>query len=201
MIHVWIGHAPPDVLSQERRSADHFFLTLIAGIVRNHARGSRGRSVVAWTRGGHLGATPCSAQQRTVLPNRHCQHDRKYKCSKHVMLGSGRRARRTPTTRREEVAKQAPFGTFNSLLGPGLRDFPIRCRKSRSASSPPTGQSMALDDGTSNAVTTLSRMTHPTLLPVPASWCSRRRVRTQRIAPGDWIACERLELHAQHSSA
>jgi hypothetical protein len=114
VIYVWIADGAPYVLPQEQCSADRLFVTLIAGVVRNDARGSGRFVVVAF---GHLWATPCAAQQRGVLPNRYCQHDRQYKCSKHVMLSSGRRARRTPTTRRERVTNQARFGTFSSLLG------------------------------------------------------------------------------------
>jgi hypothetical protein len=58
-----------------------------------------------------------------------------------VMLGSGTRARRTPTTAAHRSQNSRLFRTFQLAAGPGLRDFFTRCRKSRSASSAPIGPS------------------------------------------------------------
>src|SRR5436190_1328598 len=77
------GYAAPHVLSKELRRMYCYPLAFIGAGVRDDARrGGRELLVVACARGGHVRVTPCPAQQRGVWPNRQCQHDRNYKCSK-----------------------------------------------------------------------------------------------------------------------
>ena len=82
---------------------------------------------------GRRGVTPSSTQERGVWTKRQCQHNRKYNGSKHVMLGSVQRQEERQRSAASRSQEQASFRSFNSLLGWGLRDFPTRCQKPRSA--------------------------------------------------------------------
>ena len=91
-------HTAPLTLAQER-SAEQYS---VAAVVATDNR-CGGPIVMAPARGGRLGATPRSAQQRGVWPNCQCQHDRNKSCSKHGMLTSVREQERRQTTRGETL--------------------------------------------------------------------------------------------------
>jgi len=54
--------------------------------VVRYARGSGVLTMVGCTRGSRLRVAPSATQQRGVGPDCQCRDDRKYNCSKHVML-------------------------------------------------------------------------------------------------------------------
>lgn len=124
-------HGAPHVLSEECSDAEHH---VGAAGVRTDPRGSSLFLVVAVARGGRLWVTPRSTQQRGVWPNCQCQHDRKYSCSKHVMLAGANGKNDANEHAASRHANKTYFRTFNPLQGQACGISPLGCRKSRTAS-------------------------------------------------------------------
>jgi hypothetical protein len=115
VIRAWHGHAAPSLLRENCGGAEHHVIAMVA----RHARGCI--RVVARSRSARLRLTPCFAQQRGAWPNRHCQHDGKCSCSKHVMLGWVRwqegRQRHTAIRSQEQVVPPSQCCGWARLAG------------------------------------------------------------------------------------
>ena len=103
------------LLAEECTSSWHLVVTTV---VACHDRRAGRCLVVAATRGGRVQITPRPAKQCNVRSNCQCQHDRKYGCSKHVMLepllsknNANRNAASSPT-------RQPTLHVVNPLSGP-----------------------------------------------------------------------------------
>jgi hypothetical protein len=154
MSSVWSSDGAPWVLSEEC-DAEH---RLVATVAPCHSRGVGRFLMVAAARGGRLLVTPRSAKQRGVRPNCQRQHDRKDKCSKHVMLATVK-GKKDANQHKRRHAKDERFTHLQTTAEPHLRDFATAMPKIPQRLFKPTpayGTVCSCGDHASNALPALS---------------------------------------------